>query len=97
LGCFPTLLEIEQVSVPNNIYGTYFLPTLLPNRNKKQHDYLYWEFQMELYNLSKAKGEEKNLAQSHPEVVKEMQSIFETARTDSDVFTISSETYLSTQ
>lgn len=64
---------------------------------KKQHDDLYWEFQMELYNLSKAKGEENNVAESHPEVVNEMQAIFETARTDSDVFTFSSETYLSTQ
>lgn len=50
---------------------------------------------MELYNLSEDIGEENNVARSHPEVVKEMQAIFETARTDSDVFTFSSETYLS--
>ncbi|MCM4174122.1 arylsulfatase [Arenibacter sp. TNZ] len=52
---------------------------------------------MELYNLSEDIGEENNVAESHPEVVNEMRAIFETARTDSDVFTFSSETYLSKQ
>ncbi|MEQ8419671.1 MAG: sulfatase-like hydrolase/transferase, partial [Arenibacter algicola] len=50
---------------------------------------------MELYNLKEDLGEENNVAQLHPEVVSEMQAIFDTARTDSDVFTFSSETYLS--
>ena len=52
---------------------------------------------MELYNLAEDVSEENNVAQSHPEVVKEMQAIFETARTDSDIFTFASETYLSKQ
>ena len=53
------------------------------------------EAPIELYNLRDDIGEENNLAQSHPEIVAEMQAIFETARTDSDVFTFSSKTYLS--
>lgn len=53
------------------------------------------EAPIELYNLRDDIGEENNLAQSHLEIVAEMQAIFETARTDSDVFTFSSKTYLS--
>tara|TARA_R110000765_G_scaffold113724_1_gene206158 strand:- start:176 stop:1657 length:1482 start_codon:yes stop_codon:yes gene_type:complete len=52
---------------------------------------------MELYNLKEDLGEENNVAKTQPEVVREMQAIFDSARTDSDVFTFSSETYLSKQ
>ena len=52
---------------------------------------------MELYNLKDDLGEENNVAHSHPDIVDEMQAIFETTRTDSDVFTFSSDTYLSKQ
>jgi arylsulfatase A-like enzyme len=49
---------------------------------------------MELYDLSKDIGETNNLAADHPEVVAEMQGIFNTARTPSEVFTFSQDTYL---
>ena len=39
----PTLAEITNAEVPNNIDGISFLPTLLGNEQVK-HDYLYWEF-----------------------------------------------------
>ncbi|HCO86031.1 MAG TPA: arylsulfatase [Arenibacter sp.] len=52
---------------------------------------------MELYNLKEDLGDENNVAKTQPEVVREMQAIFDSARTDSDVFTFSSETYLSKQ
>lgn len=121
---FPTLSEIAGISVPNNLDGISFLPTLVESGNQKQHDYLYWEFHekggrqairkgdwkavkydvlknadapMELYNLKEDLGEENNVAQFHPEIVSEMQAIFDTARTDSDIFTFSSGTYLSKQ
>ncbi|MFY0714921.1 arylsulfatase [Seonamhaeicola sp. NFXS20] len=42
---------------------------------------------MELYDLSKDIGEEHNVASKHPEIVKEMENIFNEARTPSKVFT----------
>jgi arylsulfatase A-like enzyme len=48
---------------------------------------------LELYDLGKDIGEENNVAQSHPDLVKEMQTILDTARTESPIFTFSSETY----
>ena len=40
----PTLAEITDAQIPENIDGISFLPTLLGKRNQKQHEYLYWEF-----------------------------------------------------
>ncbi len=40
----------------------------------------------ELYNLSNDIGEENNVADEHPEIVKELEQLMETARTESDVF-----------
>ena len=41
---FPTLAEITCQSVPENIDGISFLPTLYGSNEQEQHDYLYWEF-----------------------------------------------------
>ncbi|WP_343329235.1 arylsulfatase [Polaribacter staleyi] len=49
---------------------------------------------MELYDLNNDLGEKNNVAKLHPEVVKEMEAIFKEARTPSDVFTFSQETFL---
>jgi arylsulfatase A-like enzyme len=49
---------------------------------------------LELYDLREDIGEENNLAQLHPDLVKEMQTILDTARTESSIFTFSSKTYL---
>lgn len=40
----------------------------------------------ELYNLETDIGEENNIAEQHPEIVATMDSLFQTARTKSDVF-----------
>lgn len=40
----PTFAEITGASVPENIDGISFLPSLLGKKQKKQHEYLYWEF-----------------------------------------------------
>jgi len=40
----------------------------------------------ELYNLSEDIGEENNVADEHPEIVKEMLELMQTAHTDSEVF-----------
>jgi hypothetical protein len=41
---------------------------------------------MELYNLSTDIGEEKNVADQHPEIVKEMAEIMKDARTPNKEF-----------
>lgn len=40
----PTITEITNTKNPDNIDGISFLPTLLESGNQKQHNYLYWEF-----------------------------------------------------
>ena len=52
------------------------------------------EAPLELYDLSKDIGETTDLANQHPEIVKEMEGIFEKARTPSEVFSFGESTYL---
>jgi arylsulfatase A-like enzyme len=49
---------------------------------------------LELYNLAEDIGEENNVAAQHPEIVAEMETIIQQARTPSDIFAFSSSTYL---
>lgn len=49
---------------------------------------------LELYDLSEDIGEKNNLAHKNPEVVKQMETILDQARTPSDIFTFDQETYL---
>lgn len=39
----PTMAELTNSNVPDNIDGISFLPTLLGNK-QKEHEFLYWEF-----------------------------------------------------
>ncbi|MEE4287033.1 MAG: arylsulfatase [Mariniphaga sp.] len=48
----------------------------------------------ELYNLSTDLGEENNVAEQHPEIVKVLSEIIKNARTESEVFTFESRAYL---
>ncbi len=48
----------------------------------------------ELYNLETDLGEENNVAEEHPEIVEELSEIMKNARTESEVFTFDSGTYL---
>ena len=41
---FPTIAEISDQPIPENIDGLSFLPTLLGKDDQAVHDYLYWEF-----------------------------------------------------
>lgn len=49
---------------------------------------------IELYDLSKDVGEEKDVAADHPEIIDEMKEIFKTARTDSEIFAFEQQGYL---
>lgn len=49
---------------------------------------------IELYDLSEDIGEKNNLADQHPDIIKEMEEIFKKARTPSEVYTFSQDTYL---
>ena len=40
----PTICEISESPVPENIQGISYAPTLLGKGEQKKHDYLYWEF-----------------------------------------------------
>lgn len=40
----PTFADIAGVSIPQNIDGISFLPTLTGEGKQAQHDYLFWEF-----------------------------------------------------
>ncbi len=40
----PTLSKIANVKTPENTDGISFLPTLLGEKNQKEHEFLYWEF-----------------------------------------------------
>jgi len=49
---------------------------------------------LELYNLAEDIGEENNIADQHPEIVAEMETILQNARTPSEIFAFGSSTYL---
>lgn len=40
----PTLCDITQADIPQNLDGTSFTSTLFGKGEQKQHEYLYWEF-----------------------------------------------------
>ncbi|MDX9881050.1 MAG: arylsulfatase [Prolixibacteraceae bacterium] len=40
----PTFAEITGLTIPTDIQGISFLPTLLDKKGQKMHNYLYWEF-----------------------------------------------------
>jgi arylsulfatase A-like enzyme len=52
------------------------------------------EATLELYDLSKDPGEENNLSNTHPNLVKKMETILKKARTPSEIFTFGDGTYL---
>jgi len=49
---------------------------------------------VELYNIATDPGEQNNVAGSHPEIVEELSALMKSARTESEVFTFKSRTYL---
>jgi arylsulfatase len=111
----PTLMEIVGAagSVPKDIDGLSFAPTLLGQPEKqRRHEYLFWDFtgyggqqavrlgdwkgvrrnlqkgpsKLELYNLKDDVGEQRDVADKHPEIVQRIETILRTARVPSKQF-----------
>ena len=104
----PTFADLVGSDKPTETDGLSFLPTLLGQEQKAEHDYLYWEFFelggkqailkgnwkavklnvrgpkekviFELYNLETDPEEATNVAKQHPELVKEFEALFLSAR-----------------
>jgi len=93
-----TLAALAGVSnaVPEDTDGISVVPTLLGKGEQKKHDYLYWRKairmgkwkgvgtpgELALYDLSKDRGEEDNLASKHPEIVARLTRFMEEAWTE---------------
>ena len=58
---FPTLAEISDQSIPENIDGLSFLPTLLGEEGQANHEYLYWEFHEKKGRQAVRKGKWKGV------------------------------------
>lgn len=115
----PTFADLAGIDSPAQSDGISILPTLIgKSEEQKQHDYLYWEIQLDgwwhimpdggfrqgvrkgdwkavrygadqpiqLYNLAEDEAEKNNVANAHPEVVKQMAKILKEARTETDYF-----------
>jgi arylsulfatase A-like enzyme len=57
----PTVAQLTDVSVPENIDGISFLPTLTGNGTQSDHDYLYWEFHEKGGRVAVRKGKWKGV------------------------------------
>lgn len=56
----PTICELAELKVPDDIDGISYLPTLLGMPEKqKNHDYVYWEFPEQGYSVALRKGKWK--------------------------------------
>ncbi len=52
----PTIAELVDLPIPENIDGISFLPTLLGKEGQQEHEYLYWEFHEKGGRLAVRKG-----------------------------------------
>lgn len=57
----PTIADITGAKKPSNIDGISFFPTLLEKGNQKQHEYLYWEFNIKGGRKAIRKGDWKGV------------------------------------
>ncbi|VGO14843.1 Arylsulfatase [Pontiella desulfatans] len=57
----PTAAEMAGVGAPDNIDGVSFLPTLMGNKEQKEHEYLYWEFHEKKGRVAIRKGNWKGV------------------------------------
>lgn len=57
----PTVAEITDTKVPAGVDGISLVPTLLSQGEQKQHDYLYWEFNIQKGRKAVRKGDWKGV------------------------------------
>ena len=57
----PTFAEILGKNLDSTIDGISFLPTLMDQKNQKQHEYLYWEFHEKGGRIAIRKGKWKGV------------------------------------
>ena len=57
----PTIADIVDVKINNQIDGISFLPTLLDTKSQKEHNYLYWEFNIKSGRKAIRKGNWKGV------------------------------------
>jgi arylsulfatase A-like enzyme len=60
----PTLAELTQTTIPGNIDGISYLPTLLGTGTQKGHDFLYWEFHEQGGRIAVRQGDWKLVRQN---------------------------------
>lgn len=68
----PTLCEITDSHIPDDIDGISFLPSLLGENSQKEHEYLYWEFPayqgQQAIRMGKWKAIRKNIFKGNMEI-----------------------------
>jgi len=68
----PTLGELVNAEVPEDIDGLSFLPTLLDKENQSEHEFLYWEFPsyqgQQAVRMGDWKGVRKNIFKGNMDI-----------------------------
>ncbi|MDO6854118.1 arylsulfatase [Cellulophaga lytica] len=57
----PTVADITETTIPAEVDGVSLVPTLLNKGEQKQHDYLYWEFNIQKGRKAVRKGDYKGV------------------------------------
>ncbi len=113
----PTMAELAGIDIPEQSDGISLMP-VLTGKKQPEHDYLYWEFQLdgwnralpdggfrqavrmgnwkavrygiqsntEIYDLDADVFEQNDIADKHPELVQQMNALFESSHADTDYF-----------
>lgn len=106
----PTAAELARTESPPGIDGLSMVHAITGQGQKREHEYLYWEFyerdtaqavrmgkwkairkpmltgEIELYDLERDLGEERDIASKHPEIVQRMRTLMEEAHTPSPLW-----------
>ncbi len=68
----PTLCDVADVEVPENVDGISFLPELLGDKNQNKHEYLFWDFPgyngQQAVRINQWKGIRKDILKGNLEI-----------------------------
>jgi arylsulfatase A-like enzyme len=83
----PTLCDVAGATIPGDVDGISFLPTLLGEEGQKSHEFLYWEFPsytgQQAIRMGKWKGVRKNLLKGNLEI-----QLFDLAKDPTEQFNV---------